>query len=470
MRTSLLHALSLAGALSIATPALAADYFASPDGTGESCTRALPCPLGTAVPLAMAGDTVVLMDGIYREGLYPRNSGTPDAWITFRADQCALPIIEGQGENAMLDMDGNYASGVYMGQATYLRFVGIVSRYWDSGFGNGWTGLTTDSSNGHIEYINCIGDGNGRTAFAMYSARGFLVRECISAHNGGSPTHSWSSGIQFYAVHGGPDENVVERSVSFENVDSQKNNDGSGFIVDEETQGVTFVNNLAFGNGGSCMRLTRSNNTRMAHFSCYHNGMNPIANSPTNPGEIYWTDQQSRDTTIFVNSIAAASGSPQDPEAFRFPPATGLSNNLTINSGPTPFFTDPDGTHPDFRPPAGAASQVENRGTPSVVPEVDIGFDPRCVVRRNPSVPFQKSWWAYAIDYDYIKSIGGVAACFRPKRRTGGPDLGAYELTGAPHEWSVPGSCVPITDPGGTGGMGGTAGSGGMSGLGGTAG
>ena len=110
-------------------------------------------------------------------------------------------------------------------------------------------GLTTDSSNGHIEYINCIGDGNGRTAFAMYSARGFLVRECIAAHNGGSPTHSWSSGIQFYAVHGTPEENVIERSVSFENADGQKNNDGSGFIVDEETQGTTFVNNLGFRNG-----------------------------------------------------------------------------------------------------------------------------------------------------------------------------------------------------------------------------
>ncbi len=303
------------------------------------------------------------MDGLYRQGLNPPNSGTPDAWITFRADDCALPILEGEGDSVVPDENGDIPSGVYMAEATYLRFVGIVSRYWDTGFGNGWTGEISDSSNGHIEYINCIGDGNGRTAFAMYSARGFTVRECISAHNGGSPTHSWSSGVQLYAVQGAPEENVIERTVSFENVDGQKNNDGSGFIVDEETQGATFRNNLAFRNGGSCMRLTRSNNTLMSNFSCYHNGMNPDANSPTNPGELYWTDQQSRDTTTLVDSIAAASGSAQDPEALRFPPETGLSNNLTIDSGETPFFTDPDGINPDFRPPASAAAQVENLGT-----------------------------------------------------------------------------------------------------------
>jgi len=195
------------------------------------------------------------------------------------------------------------------------------------------------------------------------------------------------------------------------------------------------------------MRLTRANNTRMQNFSCYHDGMNPDANSPTNPGEIYWTDQQSRDTTTFVNSIAAASGSPTDPEAFRFPPAAGLSNNLTINSGPTPFFTDPDGINPDFRPPLAAASQVENLGTLAGASDVDIGFDPKCIVKQNPSVPFQKAWWEYAIDYDYIRSIGGVAKCFHPKPRSGGPDLGAYELSGTPHTFSEAGSCVPGPDP-----------------------
>jgi hypothetical protein len=438
--------------------ARAATYYVSPDGAGDACTRAEPCALGTGATVAIGGDTVILMDGIYHAPLNPENSGTPDAWISFQADECALPIIEGPGE-ANAGPDGSAGpSGVFSNTGTYLRFVGIVSRHWDSGFTNGWTGAGTTNSNGHFQYIDCIGDGNSRTGIVQYSAPGITVRECISAHNGGSPTGSWSSGVQLYTVQGTPEENVIERSVSFENTDAQKNSDGSGFIVDQNTLGATFLNDLAFRNGGSCIRLTRSDNTRMINFSCYHNGMNPAATGPTNPGELYFTEQESRATAMVINTLAAASGSVADPAAFMLAPSSGLSNNLTVDRGAVPFYSDPEGTNPDFRPPASAAQEVENLGTTNLAPEVDIGFDPKCIVTRNPNVPYQQSWWTHSIDYDYIRSIGGVAKCFHPKQRTGGVDLGAYELSGEPHAFSEPGSCGTNPDAGSDGGAaGGTA-------------
>ncbi len=440
--------LILVGLMSVGVPSLAhaATWYVAPAGSGSICSRAEPCALGTGAKLAMAGDTVILLDGVYREPLHPENSGRPDAWITFRADDCALPIIEGDGEAAVENENGEKPSGVASNTGSYLRFIGIVSRYWDSGFTNGWTGQGTTHSNGHIQYINCIGEGNGRTGMVLYSAPGITVRQCIAAHNGGNPTGSWSSGIQLYAVQGTAEDNIIERNVSFENTDAERNTDGSGFIVDEHTMGATFINNIAFRNGGSCMRLTRSSNTRMIHFSCFHNGLNPNAYSPTNPGEFYFTDQQSRDTAIVINSLIAASGTEMDPAAFMFPPESGLTNNVTVDSGPTPFYSDPTGTHPDFRPPQSAAAQVENQGTLEGAADVDIGFDPRCIVRRTPDVPYQQSWWEYSIDYDYIRSIGGVAQCFHPKARTGGADIGAYELSGAPHSFAQPGSCVPGAD------------------------
>jgi parallel beta-helix repeat protein len=441
--------------LSLASLAQAETYYVSPDGAGSVCTWAEPCALDTGAQNALAGDTVILMDGTYYTPLLPENSGTPEAWITFQADECALPIIEGPGEAIERDENNQLPSGVASNTGTYLRFIGIVSRYWSSGFTNGWTGEGTTNSNGHFEYINCIGEGNGRTGLVLYSAPHVLIRECISAHNGGSPTDSWSSGIQLYAVQGTPDDNIVERNVSFENVDAEKNNDGSGFIVDENCTGATFVNNIAFRNGGSCIRLTRSDNTRMINNSCYFNGQNPNANSPTNPGEIYWTDSQSRNTSTLINTLAAASGSSQDPLALMNPPSTGLSNNLTSDSGAPPFFTEPDGLNPDFRPPVSAAGSVENQGTASGAPQTDIGFDPRCIIRATPNVPFQQSWWTHSIDYDYIRSIGGVAQCFHPMTRTAGPDIGAYEMSGEPHTFSEPGSCLPSTGGTGVGGTGG---------------
>ena len=442
-------AFGVGASLATLTPvAHAATYYVAPAGAGEECTRVAPCALSRGAEVAIAGDTVYLMDGIYDQGLAPRNSGTPDAWITFKADECALPILQGEGESAVPDEDGNVPSGVWSSTASYLRFVGIVSRYWDSGFGNGWTGEIGDNSNGHWEIVNCIGDGNGRTGMGMYSASGFTVRESIAAHNGGNPTGSWSSGIQLFSVYGTPDDNVIERNVSFENYDAEKNNDGSGFIVDEDTQGASFINNIGFRNGGSCMRLTFSHNTHMSHFTCFHNARNPIANSPTDPGEFYWTDQASRDTATLTNTIAVASGSETDAQALVFPPESGLSDNLTLDSGATPFFTDPEGATPDFRPPSTAAEQVENLAAAGA--DVDIGFDPRCITKESPNAPYQQEWWIYSIDYDYIRSIGGVANCFHPKPRTGGADLGAYELSGQPHVFSEAGGCVPDEnrDPG----------------------
>ncbi len=86
--------------LSLSQVAQAAYYYVDPAGEGEECSRAVPCSLATGTDRAIAGDTVVLQDGIYIGGMFPKNSGTPEAWITFRADDCALPILEGDGEGA----------------------------------------------------------------------------------------------------------------------------------------------------------------------------------------------------------------------------------------------------------------------------------------------------------------------------------------------------------------------------------
>ena len=82
----------------------------------------------------------------------------------------------------------------------------------------------------------------------------------VSSGGATSATASWSSGFQLYAVQGTATDNVVERNVAFENMDNQKHTDGSGFIVDTQVTGVSFINNVAFLNGGSAIRLTDSKN------------------------------------------------------------------------------------------------------------------------------------------------------------------------------------------------------------------
>src|SRR5689334_8134105 len=99
-------------------------YYVSPAGTGCDCTRSSPCPLSVGATNAQAGDTVVLLDGTYQnQSLNPVNSGTSSAWITFQADNGAVPILDGGGGDIK-------STGVGSDTSVYVRYVGIVTRNW----------------------------------------------------------------------------------------------------------------------------------------------------------------------------------------------------------------------------------------------------------------------------------------------------------------------------------------------------
>ena len=425
MRASLFLS-SLAAVLAVST-ADAATLFVSPTGTetADCATRATPCSLATAASSAVAGDTVVLMDGIYPEALYVANSGTSDAWITFQADECATPIIEGEGSGPNDDLQ---TRGVGSDEAEYVRFVGIVSRGWNIGFGNGWVGGTDteDVSNGHWEIENCAAYSNGRTGFTFFSAEGFRLENSISAHNGSSIVHSWSSGVTVFEATGS--DNLIAGNVSFENTDAEQHTDGSGFIVDEESNGVTFINNLAFGNAGSCLRLTKSSNTRFINNTCYHNSQfGSRATGPSNPGELYFTNGGvTQQGVTFMNNVLVATGqAPAGSDAVINQPPSGWMNN-EVTTGSVSYFTDPEGAHPNFVPSNGASQLIGAGSNGNGAPTDDIGFDPNCIVKRPPVMVgsvASENWWQYDVDIEYIQSVGGVAACFNAATRSGTPAL-----------------------------------------------
>jgi len=455
MKKSILVGTPFLATLALASSAGATTWFVSPTGTATSgCpTRDVPaCDLGAAAANAVAGDTVILTDGVYQRGIWVTNSGTPDAWITFKADECSMPIIQGPGVGPM---DDNQDTGVGSDKAEYLRFIGLVSRGWSTGFGNGWTGNIAQDSNGNWEIINCIGDWNGRTGFTFFSAQNFHLKNSITAHNGSSVLHSWSSGVTLYSSAG---TNVVEGNVAFENMDAEQHTDGSGFIVDEASNNATFINNIAFRNGGSCLRLTKSSGTKFINNTCYHNAQDPLDDGPPNPGEVYFTANDSATimNTQFANNVFVNTGSGPGAEAIYNQPTTGWSNNV-VKPGTVTFFTGPE---TDYTLAAGAMAELVGKGTATGAPMNDVGFDPKCIGKVDPmpiGMMAKGSWWQHSINYDYIKSIGGVASCFNPKTRSGTPDIGAY-VNGAVTTKAV-GNCMPPPPPpppvssGGMGGM-----------------
>jgi MYXO-CTERM domain-containing protein len=439
MRQPVVLCSSFLVSLAFAASASAGTLYVSPDGTATSgCTADLPCDLTSAATVAVPGDTVILKGGVYKTALtVPEKTGSSaTAWLTFKAADCELPIIEGPGVGPL---DTNQDSGVFSSKATYLRFDGIVSRGWSTGFGNGWTGTDTTNSNGHFEFKNCIADSNGRTGFTFFSAEGIHAQNNISAHNGSSIKESWSSGFTLYEAQGGAGSNVIEGNVSFENMDNHdetqapdspgRHSDGNGFIIDEYSNGATFINNIAFRNAGSCLRLTKSSNAKFINNTCYHNAQDTRDEGPTNPGEIYFTDSSTKMGVTIMNNVFIATGTGPGKDAVFGQPTSGWSNNV-VGTGAAAYFTAAEGMNPDFSLTSAATDLIGKGGAGDGVPGSDIGFDPKCIVKKTP-VPIgmmdKGSWWQYSIDYDYIKMIGGVARCFTPATRTGTPDIGSYK-------------------------------------------
>jgi hypothetical protein len=390
-------------------------YYASPTGSGSSCTLASPCSLGTAAGKPKPGDIVCLRGGTYSSGLFATVSGTSTAWITFAAYPGELPIISS-------------STGVNV-TGTYLSFNGIVSENASSGFANKWVGANaTSGGNGNLEFVNCIADMNTANGIAFFSAQGVHIAQCIVAHNGSSTTNSWSSGVDIYSAQGSYTDNVVERTVSFENVDMQCHTDGSGFIADSAGTGSSFIDNIGFRNGGSCIRLTTAPNSHIINNTCYGDGLDPQAGTtnsascgqgPTKPGEIFYSSASTLPSSVLENNLAVpASGQTAFVLAGTLPDSTDIAASV----GSTPFFNNPP---PDFTLTSAAAGTIVGKGSTSGAPSVDIGFDPKCIKSGSPGAS-APSWWIYSIDYTYIASIGGVAQCFHAKTRSLPPDIGAY--------------------------------------------
>jgi len=377
-------------------------YVAAPTGTGSTCSVATPCTASTAIGKLQAGQTAYLRAGTY-SGLNISRSGTAGNNIVIAAYPCELPFIDSGGVN----LTGGYVT---------IR--GLVARNAVTGFGNSYGAAT-----GHIEYINCIADMHSMNGFAFHFATGLHIKQSIVAHTGYSTSNSWSSGVDLLGATGTYQDNIIEESVAFENVDMQKHTDGSGFIVDDNTTGATFVNNIGFRNGGSCIRTTSSTGTHIINNSCYANGLDPQATAPTTPDEIFFSSPDA--TSVLYNNLAVATGKPGDTQATINTSSATNANNVTNNKGTVDFWVDPAGPHPDFHLKS-SATTIIGKGTATEAPSEDIGFDPKCVTNTPPTGTDVQSWWLYSVDYDYIQSIGGIAQCFHPKARSTPSDIGAY--------------------------------------------
>jgi hypothetical protein len=100
------------------------EFFVSPDGDDSfPGTRGKPWKtLAHASSRAVAGTTIHLMDGVYREALQIEHSGTPEKPVTFTAASGARPVISGLD---LLKPTGTAADGSF-----------VIPVSWDLGSGH----------------------------------------------------------------------------------------------------------------------------------------------------------------------------------------------------------------------------------------------------------------------------------------------------------------------------------------------
>jgi hypothetical protein len=212
--------------LIIATGAHATTFYASPSGSGSTCSYSSPCTLASGVPKLASGDTLVLEDGTYSSGTISSiANGTSGAYTTIQA---------ANDGGAILTAD----SALNLTSVSYIQLIGLKLNYTGikqiTGPADGsapsshikilrcaFQGGTTSGSNSHNFYFSysnylliedCWFYGlGGRYTLATQSSDNVVLRRVVVRKDGGWPGDSGSDQEAAVAVYNS--SNVVLQNV-----------------------------------------------------------------------------------------------------------------------------------------------------------------------------------------------------------------------------------------------------------------
>ncbi len=253
------------------------------DGTRAKPYNAIQAAVGKARP----GDYIRVAPGIYRETvLFTRaTSGTKDAWVVLAASEPLRTLILSSGEGPVIDLR----------QAHHIEINGLALNNSGTGdclFGRGGTHHRIIG----LYVANCGGGGIGLTGDYEY------VEGNVAARN--AKRSVWqNSGISIWQAKASPLRKgekpelrlIVRRNASFLNDNlvlapgSTIVTDGNGIILDDarNTQAgskwapyphrALVEQNLVFGNGGSGLRVFRSDRVTLRYNTTYANDRSKLA-------------------------------------------------------------------------------------------------------------------------------------------------------------------------------------------------
>jgi len=262
--------------------AWAADYYASPAGSDTDGDGSHERPwqtLSFAAGAMAAGDTLILMDGVYggMENLLEPPSGTAEAYTVIRAENDGGAVIDGTG------MAGQYDYPLTIDSKEYVIIEGLAVR------NKGNSELIVVDNSHHVKIVRTsavnkrnyagsivriTGDshhvlledvwvaGAGRYGIIVFKPTAdldeaphqIILRRCVVRHDyrqrDPSPTEAQvypTKGIQIYGAQPGDDSTLVTREILFQNSIVIDWNYGEEYYQAEGGMGATArVNDIAF--------------------------------------------------------------------------------------------------------------------------------------------------------------------------------------------------------------------------------
>jgi len=169
--------------ITITPPANSATYYASPSGSGTTCSAASPCAIAGGWAKLMPGDTLILKDGTYSNASPPSGkSGTAGNYITVKAENDGRAVLTGGiilANNSYLEFQGLKITSSYYSLDAHSSGAGLVTHHVTfkrCGFNTSTTaesgGISIYDGTNHMLFEDFWVWGGGRYSVALYGGNG----------------------------------------------------------------------------------------------------------------------------------------------------------------------------------------------------------------------------------------------------------------------------------------------------------